>query len=168
MLRSVTKFRTPFVISECNSLLGWCRPKSTEDVEHPVGNQPPSTEESSRTAKERAEPSGIADQSNPSQQRAEPTPVAEEPSAALGGTMGVVVVEESGVENPATGAPAAEGAATEEEADVEEIIHPEEERVAPQCVRVARKRGNEWVFYEEDHSDRAVCKLHRTVEDLIG
>jgi hypothetical protein len=45
---------------------------------------------------------------------------------------------------------------------------PEEEKVAPQCVCVTRKRGNEWVFYEEDHSDRAVHKLHHTVEDLMG
>jgi hypothetical protein len=77
--------------------------------------------------------------------------------------MGVVVVEESGASNPA-----AMGAATEEEAEIEEIIRLEEEKVAPQCVCVTRKRGDEWVFYEEDHSDRAVCKLQRTVEDLIG
>jgi hypothetical protein len=77
--------------------------------------------------------------------------------------MGVVVVEESGASNPA-----AVGAATEEEAEIEEIIRLEEEKVAPQCVCVTRKRGDEWVFYEEDHSDRAVRKLQRTVEDLIG
>jgi hypothetical protein len=82
--------------------------------------------------------------------------------------MGVVVVEESGARNPATEAPAAEGAATEEEVEIEEIIHKEEEKVAPQCVRVARKRGDKWVFYEEDHSDCAVHKLQRTVEDLMG
>jgi hypothetical protein len=70
--------------------------------------------------------------------------------------VGVVVVEESSARNPATEAPAAEGAATEEEAEIEEIVHSEEEKVVPQCVRVARKRGDEWVFYEEDHSDRAV------------
>jgi hypothetical protein len=51
--------------------------------------------------------------------------------------MGVVVVKESGAGNPATKAPAAKGAATKEEAEIEEIIHPEEEKVAPQCVRVA-------------------------------
>jgi hypothetical protein len=82
--------------------------------------------------------------------------------------MSIVVVEESSAGNPAMEAPAAEGAATEEEAEIEEIIHPEEEKVAPQCVRVVRKRGDEWVFYEEDHSDRAVRKLQRTVEDLMG
>jgi hypothetical protein len=82
--------------------------------------------------------------------------------------MGIVVVEESSTRNPATEAPAAEAAATEEEAEIEEIIRPEEEKVAPQCVHVARKRGDEWVFYEEDHSVWAVRKLQRTVEDLMG
>jgi hypothetical protein len=51
----------------------------------------------------------------------------------------VVVVKESGTGNPATEAPAAEAAATEEEAEIEEIICPKEEKVAPQCVHVARK-----------------------------
>jgi hypothetical protein len=77
--------------------------------------------------------------------------------------MGVVVVEESGASNPAV-----EGTATVEEVEIEEIICLEEEKVVPQCIRVVRKRGNEWVFYEEDHSDRAIRKLQRTVEDLMG
>jgi hypothetical protein len=38
---------------------------------------------------------------------------------------------------------AAEATATEEEAEIEEIIRPEEEKVAPQCVCVARKCGDE-------------------------
>jgi hypothetical protein len=41
--------------------------------------------------------------------------------------------------------------------EIEEIIRSEEENVAPQCVCVVRKRDDEWVFYEEDHSDRAIC-----------
>jgi hypothetical protein len=82
--------------------------------------------------------------------------------------MGIVVVEESDIGNPAMEAPAAEATTTEEEAEIEEIICPEEEKVVPQCVRVARKRGDKWVFYEEDHSDRAVRKLQRIVEDLMG
>jgi hypothetical protein len=82
--------------------------------------------------------------------------------------MGVVVVEESGTGNPTTETLAAEATATEEEAEIEEIICPEEEKVAPQCVRIARKQGDKWVFYEEDHSDRAVRKLQQTVEDLMG
>jgi hypothetical protein len=90
-------------------------------------------------------------------------PAAEEPSATSGGTMGVVVVEESGASNPAV-----EGTATVEEVEIEEIICLEEEKVVPQCIRVVRKRGNEWVFYEEDHSDHAVRKLQRIVEDLMG
>jgi hypothetical protein len=65
-------------------------------------------------------------------------------------------------------APAVEAAATEEEVEIEEIICPEEEKVVPQCVHVTRKQDNEWVFYEEDHSDRAVHKLQRTVEDLMS
>jgi hypothetical protein len=43
--------------------------------------------------------------------------------------------------------------------EIEEIIHPEEEKVVPQCVHVVRKQGDESVFYEEDHSDRIVRKL---------
>jgi hypothetical protein len=67
--------------------------------------------------------------------------------------MGVVVVKKSGIENPATEAPAVEAAAVEEEVEIEEIIHLEQENMAPQCICVARKQGDEWVFYEEDHSD---------------
>jgi uncharacterized protein (DUF169 family) len=76
--------------------------------------------------------------------------------------MGVVVVEKSGTRNPTTEAPVVEATVVEEEAEIEEIIRSKEENVAPQCVQVARKRGNEWVFYEEDHSDQAICKLQRT------
>jgi hypothetical protein len=31
-----------------------------------------------------------------------------------------------------------------------------------------RKRGDEWVFYEEDHTNWSVRKLYRTVDDLMG
>jgi hypothetical protein len=65
-------------------------------------------------------------------------------------------------------APAVEAAAVEEEAEIEEIIRPEEENAAPQCIRVARKQGDEWVFYEEYHSDRAIRKLQGIVDDLMG
>jgi hypothetical protein len=81
--------------------------------------------------------------------------------------MGVVVVEEGGAGNSTTKAPAAEGTGTKEEAEIEEIVHLEGEKVALQCVHGARRRGDEWVFYEEDHSDRAVRKLQWTVEDLM-
>jgi hypothetical protein len=50
-----------------------------------------------------------------------------------------VVIEEGGTGNPAMKGPAAEAAATKEEAEIEEIIFLEEEKVTPQCVRVARK-----------------------------
>jgi hypothetical protein len=73
--------------------------------------------------------------------------------------MGIVVIEESGTRNPAMEAPVVEAAATEEEVEIEEIICPEEEKMVPQCVRVTRKQGKKWVFYEEDHSDQAVHKL---------
>jgi hypothetical protein len=53
--------------------------------------------------------------------------------------MGVVVVEKSGTGNSAIEAPAVEAAVVGEEAEIEEIIRPEEENVAPQCVCVARK-----------------------------
>jgi hypothetical protein len=69
------------------------------------------------------------------------------------------VVEKSGTGRPATEALAVKTTVVEEEAEIEEIVCPEEENVAPQCVRVARKRGNEWVFYEEDHLDWAIHKL---------
>jgi isopropylmalate/homocitrate/citramalate synthase len=52
--------------------------------------------------------------------------------------------------------------------EIKEIIRSEEENMVPQCIRVARKRGDEWVFYEEDHSNRAIRKLQRTVDDLMG
>jgi hypothetical protein len=73
--------------------------------------------------------------------------------------MGVVVVDKSGTGNPAIEAPAVEATVVEEEVEIKEIVYPEEENVAPQCIRVVRKRGDEWVFYEEDHSDQAVNKL---------
>jgi hypothetical protein len=82
--------------------------------------------------------------------------------------MGVVVVEECSAGNLAAEAPAAEGAATEEEVEIEEIVCPEEEKVALQCIHIARKQGDEWVFYEKDHSNHVVRKLQRTVEDLMG
>jgi hypothetical protein len=73
--------------------------------------------------------------------------------------MGVVVVEKSGTGNPTTEAPTFEATAVEEEVETKEIVCPEEENVVPQCISVTRKRGDEWVFFEEDHSNRAVRKL---------
>jgi hypothetical protein len=78
------------------------------------------------------------------------------------------MAEKSGTGNFATEGPTAKANVVEEEVEIEEIIHPEEEATVPQCVRVARWRGNEWVFYEEGHSDQAVRKLQQTVDDLMG
>jgi hypothetical protein len=114
-------------------------PESTEDVEHPTGSQPPLVGESSRAVEERAGSSGTANQHTIEQQHEETTPTAEDPSAASGGIMGVVVVDRSGTGSPATEAPAVKATAVEEEAEIEEIVRLEEENVAPQCVRVARK-----------------------------
>jgi hypothetical protein len=52
-------------------------------------------------------------------------------SVASSGTMGVVVVKESSTGNPTMEALAVEAATFGEEAEIEEIIHPEEEKVAP-------------------------------------
>jgi hypothetical protein len=83
-------------------------------------------------------------------------PTTEEPSATSGGIMGFVLVDSCSIENPTVEALIGEATVVEEELQIEEIVHPKEENVAPQCVYVARKWGDEWVFYEEDHSDRAV------------
>jgi hypothetical protein len=57
--------------------------------------------------------------------------------------MDIVVVDKSGTRNLATEAPAVKAAAVEEEAKIKEIVCLEEENVAPQCIRVARKQGDE-------------------------
>jgi hypothetical protein len=69
--------------------------------------------------------------------------MAEEPSATSGGIMGIVVVNKSGIGNPTTEALVVKAAMVEEEAEIEEIVRLEEENVVSQCVRVARKQGNE-------------------------
>jgi hypothetical protein len=73
--------------------------------------------------------------------------------------MGVVVVEKSSTGNPATEGPAAKATAVKEEAEIKEIICPKVETTVPYCVHVIRRWGDEWVFYEEDHSDWAIHKL---------
>jgi hypothetical protein len=140
-----------------------------EDVEHPTSSQPPSVGERAATLQRSMPGPAAPPTSTPQkQQHEEPTPTAEEPSATSGGIMGVVVVDKSGTRNLAIEAPTVEAAAVEEEAEINKIVRPKEENVAPQCVRVARKWGDEWVFYEEDHSDLAVHKLQRTIDDLMG
>jgi hypothetical protein len=95
-------------------------------------------------------------------------PATEEPTATSGVIIGFILVNGGGTENPATEVPVAEAAAAKKELEIEEIVCPEEEIMAPQCVRVARKRGDEWVVHEEDHSDRGIRKLQKTVDDLMG
>jgi hypothetical protein len=63
---------------------------------------------------------------------------------------------------------APEAAAIEEEPKIEEINRAPKETVQPQRIRVARKHHGEWVFHEEDHSDRAVRKLQHTMDDLMS
>jgi hypothetical protein len=95
-------------------------------------------------------------------------PATEEPTTASGGIIGFILVNGGGTENPATEVPIAEATAAKKELEIEEIIYPEEEIVSPQCIRVAMKRGDEWVVHEEDHSDRGIRKLQKTVDDLMG
>jgi hypothetical protein len=138
-------------------------------VEHPAGSQQPIVGKSSRAVEERARCSDVTNQHATKEQHDEEiVPAAEEPTAASSGIMGFVLVDRSGTENPAAEAPAGEAVAVEEEPEIEEIVHPKEENMAPQCIRVARMRGCEWVFHEEDHSDRAICKLQSTVDDLMS
>jgi hypothetical protein len=61
----------------------------------------------------------------------ETMPAVKEPTVTLGGTMGLVLVDEGGTKNPAIEAPATEAAAVEEKPEIEEIICPKEEVVAP-------------------------------------
>jgi hypothetical protein len=53
--------------------------------------------------------------------------------------MGIVVVDRSGTGNPVVEALTIEATMVEEEAEIEEIVHPKEENVVSQCIRVARK-----------------------------
>jgi hypothetical protein len=55
----------------------------------------------------------------------------EEPTAASGGTMGLVLVDGGNTENSTVEAPVAEAVAVEEEPKIEEIVRLEEEVVAP-------------------------------------
>jgi hypothetical protein len=71
-------------------------------------------------------------------------------------------------DNPTIEKDALEIVAIEEEPEIKEINRDPKETVQLQCIRVARKRHDKWVFHEEDHSDRAMCKLQHTVDDLMS
>jgi hypothetical protein len=82
--------------------------------------------------------------------------------------MGAVLGAGTSNDNPAAEGDAPEAAAIEKEPEIEEINRAPMETVQPQFIGVARKRHGEWIFHEEDHSDRAVRKLQRTVDDLVS
>jgi hypothetical protein len=82
--------------------------------------------------------------------------------------MGIVVVKKSGTRNPATEALVVEAAAVEEEVEIEEIVHLEQENVVPQCIHVAKKAGRRVGVLRRRPLRRAVLKLQRTVDDLMG
>jgi hypothetical protein len=82
--------------------------------------------------------------------------------------MGLILVDRSSTKNLTVEALVGEATVVEEEPEIEEIIRSKEENVVTQCIRVARMRDGEWVFHEEDHSDWSICKLQRTVDDLMG
>lgn len=58
-------------------------------------------------------------------------PAVEEPTATSSGTMGFILVDGAGAENPAAEAPVPEAAAVEEELEIEEIVRPAEENMPP-------------------------------------
>lgn len=122
-----------------------------------------------RESEERTEHANHAEQLGTDQQpRGDPIPDAGAPSAAPEGGMSLVLGEEAEDVHPAADAGETGGAAPEEEAEIEEIVRPAEEPINPQRIHVTKKRGDEWVIYEEDDSGKATRKLQRTVEDLIS
>jgi hypothetical protein len=82
--------------------------------------------------------------------------------------MGVMLGARTNNDDPATKGDAPGATTTEEEPEIEEINQAPMEIVQPQCIRVARKRHEEWVFHEEYHFDSVVCKLQCTVDDLMS
>lgn len=76
--------------------------------------------------------------------------------------MGLVHGERAKGATPIPDAGMAQELVPKEEAEIEEIVRPTEERVNPQRIFVARRRDNEWAVYEEDHSSKAIQKLQRT------
>jgi uncharacterized protein YcfJ len=129
-----------------------------ENVEHPTGDQEPAIAESS-LAEERVECAGSADHHSIDQCSEGAVPNADAPGATFGGTMGVMLGAGTSNDNPATKGDALEAAAIEEELEIEDINHAPMETVQPQCIHIARKHHSEWVFHEEDNSNRAMHKL---------
>lgn len=115
--------------------MSWCRPESTENMEHPADSQKASVRESSHIAEERTRTSGTAEQHTSEQQGASSVPTMEEPAAAFG-SMGFMLVGGRGTDHAVADAPTPKATA-EEGLEVEEIARQGEEPVAPQCIRVA-------------------------------
>lgn len=82
--------------------------------------------------------------------------------------MGLVLGERAKDATPAAHARMAKGVTPEEEAEIQEIERPAEDAVNPQRVYATRRHDDEWAVYEEDHLGKAIQKLQRTVEDLMG
>jgi hypothetical protein len=93
---------------------------------------------------------------------------ADAPNATSSSTIGVMLSTRTSNDNPATEEDAPEAAVIEEEPKIKEINWAPKETVQPQRICVARKHYGEWVFHKEDHSNRAVHKLQRTVDDLMS
>jgi hypothetical protein len=127
-------------------------------MEHPAGDQELVATESSR-AEERAEHAGSAKQHDTDQRSEVLVPNVDAPNAASSGTMGVVLGAGTSNDNPATEENAPEAAAIKEEPEIEEINQAPKETVQPQHIHMARKRHGKWVFHEEDHSNKAMCRL---------
>jgi hypothetical protein len=144
----------------------WCRPESTENVEHAASDQEPVAIESNRAA-EHAKHAGSTKQHSIDQHTKGSVPNANMPDVASGGTMGVVLSVGTDNDDPTAERDVLEVVAIEEEPKIEEIIWAPKETMQLQCIRVARKHHDEWVFHEEEHSDRALCKLQHTVDDLM-
>jgi hypothetical protein len=72
------------------------------------------------------------------------------------------VVEESSARNPATEAPAAEGAATEEETEIEEIVYPEE-RKSGAAMRLRREKAT-----RRRKSGAAMRLCHEKARQRVG
>lgn len=103
------------------------------------------------------------------EQRAEqgPVPEARASCGAPTGEMGRARIARPAGATLAPNAGEAQEAILEVEVEVEEVICPSEDKVDPQDVFIARKRDEEWVVYEENHSSKAIQKRQRIVVVLV-
>lgn len=132
-----------------SDLLCMCRPEATENVEEGTAGAHPASGRSEHYDTQGAE-----------QVSSSAPPTTGGPSIAVPCTQ-LMLVGASGASHRSSEVPVVE------EPEVEEIERPDGEPVLPQRIRVCRKRGYEWVFHEEENSDRALRKLRKTVKDLM-